>query len=273
MRTVSATVYFYVRVQEKEETENVVCCYCTYNIACSCIPGSIYSFQEKVGWQMEQYGKNKGGFNVMELVEFNLKAGNRLLLDKVNIQFDKHVINHVMGGNGVGKSTFAKACVGMHKYEGKIKGNDSAILIGSGSNVPAEFSIADIVKLLKKRFDTVRVDNLFELLKLSQVPGNLAIKKMSDGQKQKIKLLAFLSANPQVIILDEFTNALDKNSALDLYHFLSVYNKMHEVVIINITHNLSDLEYMEGKYYYIHNHKIDQIESKKEIIEMYVKGE
>ena len=59
MRTVSATVYFYVRVQEKEETENVVCCYCTYNIACSCIPGSIYSFQEKVGWQMEQYGKNK----------------------------------------------------------------------------------------------------------------------------------------------------------------------------------------------------------------------
>ena len=52
----------------------------------------------------------------MELVEFTLKAGNRLLLDKVNIQFDKHVINHVMGGNGVGKSTFAKACVGMHKY-------------------------------------------------------------------------------------------------------------------------------------------------------------
>ena len=67
-------------------------------------------------------------------------------------------------------------------------------------------------------------------------------------------------------LLDEFTNALDKNSALDLYHFLSIYNKMHEVVIINITHNLSDLEYMEGKYYYIHNHKIDQIESKKEII-------
>lgn len=42
---------------------------------------------------------------------------------------------------------------------------------------------------------------------------------------------------------------------------------------IQTTHNLSDLEYMEGKYYYIHNHKIDQIESKKEIIEMYVKGE
>lgn len=37
MRTVSATVYFYVRVQEKEEAENVVCCYCTFDIAYSCI--------------------------------------------------------------------------------------------------------------------------------------------------------------------------------------------------------------------------------------------
>ena len=31
---------------------------------------------------------------------------------------------------------------------------------------------------------------------------------MSDGQKQKIKLLAFLSANPKVIILDEFTKQI-----------------------------------------------------------------
>lgn len=44
----------------------------------------------------------------MELIEFTLKAGNRLLLDKVNIQFDKHVINHVMGGNGVGNLLLQK---------------------------------------------------------------------------------------------------------------------------------------------------------------------
>lgn len=49
-----------------------------------------------------------------------------------------------------------------------------------------------------------------------------------------------------MIILDEFTNALDKNSSIDLYEFLMEYKKTHEAVIINITHNLSDLEYMEG---------------------------
>ena len=41
------------------------------------------------------------------------------------------------------------------------------------------------------------------------------------------------------------------------------YKKTHEAVIINITHNLSDLEYMEGKYYYINNLEITEIASKE----------
>lgn len=209
----------------------------------------------------------------MKLVNYNLKVGNKTLLENINLSFKSNVINHILGSNGAGKSSFAKSCVGMLKYEGKISGNSGAILIGSGSNVPSEFTIDDLLELLKKRFEPQKVKGLYDLLKLNTVSGKLQIKKMSDGQKQKIKLLAFLSEDPKVIILDEFTNALDKNSALDLYHFFNEYNKMHDVVIINITHNLSDLEYMEGKYYYICNRSITEVETKEEIINLYVKGE
>ena len=79
---------------------------------------------------------------------------------------------------------------------------------------------AVVIKLLKKKFEAQKIMGLYDLLKLNKVSKNLQIKKMSDGQKQKIKLLAFLSADPKVIILDEFTNALDKNSSIDLYEFL-----------------------------------------------------
>lgn len=208
----------------------------------------------------------------MKLVNYNLKVGNKTLLENINLSFKSNVINHILGSNGAGKSSFAKSCVGMLKYEGKISGNSGAILIGSGSNVPSEFTIDDLLELLKKRFEPQKVKGLYDLLKLNTVSGKLQIKKMSDGQKQKIKLLAFLSEDPKVIILDEFTNALDKNSALDLYHFFNEYNKMHDVVIINITHNLSDLEYMEGKYYYICNRSITEVETKEEIINLYVRG-
>lgn len=209
----------------------------------------------------------------MKLINYSLKVGKKKLLENVNISFDKKYINHILGSNGAGKSSFAKTCVGMLEFEGKIEENQEAILIGSSSNIPAEFTLDDVIKLLKKKFEAQKIMGLYDLLKLNKVSKNLQIKKMSDGQKQKIKLLAFLSADPKVIILDEFTNALDKNSSIDLYEFLIEYKKTHEAVIINITHNLSDLEYMEGKYYYINNLEITEIASKDEIVAMYIRGE
>lgn len=209
----------------------------------------------------------------MELINYTLKIGNKRLFEDVNISFENKVINHILGSNGTGKSSLAKTCVGTLKYEGQIKNNENAILVGSGSNVPSEFTIKDIIGLLEKHFDSKKIHKLFELLKLNRVSDKLQIRKMSDGQKQKIKLLAFLSSEPGIIILDEFTNALDKNSAMDLYYFLNEYIKINDAVIINITHNLSDLEYMEGKYFYIRNLNITEMESKSEVINMYMKGE
>lgn len=209
----------------------------------------------------------------MELIDFNLKVGNKTLFEDVNLSFSNRIINHVLGSNGAGKSSLAKSCVGMLKFDGEIIGIDKAILIGSGSNVPSEFTINDVVSLLEKRFDSKKINRLYNLLKLNRVSNKLQIKKMSDGQKQKVKLLAFLSADPEVIILDEFTNALDKNSALDLYHFLIEYIKINDAVIINITHNLSDLEYMEGKYFYIRDLNILQLNTKSEVVDLYMRGE
>lgn len=38
---------------------------------------------------------------------------------------------------------------------------------------------------------------------------------------------------------------------LDTYNFLKQYVSKYKVTIINITHNLTDLENLDGKYWYI----------------------
>lgn len=209
----------------------------------------------------------------MELQNYSLKVGNRQLLCNVNIQFQKQCIHHVLGSNGVGKSCFAKSCVGILPYEGLIQQNERAVLIGSSSNVPSEFSLRDILKELHKKFEQSEVEMLYDLLNLDNVSDKLPLAKMSDGQKQKIKLLCFLASKPSIIILDEFTTALDKSSSLDLYAFLNDYVKKNEVTILNITHNLSDLEYMPGKYYYISDCEMEEVDSKENVIEKYIRGE
>lgn len=209
----------------------------------------------------------------LELQDYSLKAGKRQLLNHVNIQFRRAQIHHILGSNGVGKSCFAKSCVEILPYEGVIHKNEEAVLIGSSSNVPNEFSIRDILKEVHKKFDQSEVEMLYALLKLENVSDKLSLAKMSDGQKQKIKLLCFLASKPNIIILDEFTTALDKSSSLDLYSFFNEYVKKNGVTILNITHNLSDLEYMPGKYYYISEHSIKEVDSKEQVIEKYIRGE
>jgi len=84
--------------------------------------------------------------------------------------------------------------------------------------------------------------------------------------------LYFLSLNPKTIIFDEFTSALDKTSSFDIYNFLNEYLSNPKITSINITHNLSDLEYMPGSYYIFSDNSISKIEDKEQAIEKYIKG-
>ncbi|SFU85021.1 putative peptide transport system ATP-binding protein [Clostridium sp. DSM 8431] len=209
----------------------------------------------------------------MRLRNYSLKVGNKILLDNLSISFENKVMNHLLGSNGVGKSCFAKSMVGMIPYTGIVEDiEDSPIVISSYSNVPLDFKLPDIIKILEKKFDKKRIDYFYKLLKLDSISKEIKIKKMSDGQKQKIKLLCFLMPLPKVIILDEFTSALDKKSCLEVYSFLNDFVKDNDVTCINITHNLSDVEYMPGKYYLFNDRKIQEFDSKDNIISAYVKG-
>lgn len=208
----------------------------------------------------------------MEFKNYSLKIENKILIENLNISFNKNIISHLLGSNGVGKSSFAKSCVGIFQYRGEICMEGNATIISSYSNVPIDFRLKDILNILKKRVDGEKIEKLFNLLGLDNISQKLQIKKMSDGQRQKIKLLVFLSTDPKIIILDEFTSALDKSSTLEIYDFLNEYSSMNDIICLNITHNLSDIEYMPGEYFYLSNKTIKKVNSREELINLYMKG-
>lgn len=209
----------------------------------------------------------------MKLKNYSLIVGNKLLFECVNLSFKNGNINHILGSNGIGKSCFAKSTIGLLKYSGEIDINDDVSLIGSYSGIPQDFKLADVKGVIESRYSLEHIETLYELLNINSLPKNIFISKMSDGQKQKIKLLVFLSAKPKAIILDEFTSALDKKSSLEIYKFLNDYSKTEDIIIINITHNLSDIENMPGYYYYIKNKQILEVPDKQEVFDLYIKGE
>lgn len=200
----------------------------------------------------------------MKLSNFNLNIENKKLLTDINVEFSEGKINHILGKNGVGKSIFAKSL---------MLDNENITVIGSYSNVPEDITFSELKKVLIKKFDVDKVGRLCSILNISNIDEKIILKKLSDGQRQKIKILVFLLFDKDIIILDEVTNALDKTTSNEIYELFNDYIKKNpKKVILNITHNLSDLNNMDGEYYLFEDYDIKKYSNRKELIDLYING-
>lgn len=200
----------------------------------------------------------------MKLSNFNLNIENKKLLTDINVEFSEGKINHILGKNGVGKSIFAKSL---------MLDNENITVIGSYSNVPEDITFSELKKVLIKKFDMDKVGRLCSILNISNIDEKIILKKLSDGQRQKIKILVFLLFDKDIIILDEVTNALDKTTSNEIYELFNDYIKKNpKKVILNITHNLSDLNNMDGEYYLFEDYDIKKYSNRKELIDLYING-
>lgn len=209
----------------------------------------------------------------MELKNFSLKFKDNILFSNVNIVFKKSNIHHILGKNGSGKSTFAKSILGAVDYTGKIDlENEKTLVIGSYTNIPLEYKVKDILEILKDKYTVELFKKFKESLDIDSIPIENKLLNLSDGQKQKLKLLFFMANSPKIIILDEFTTALDKKTSIEVYKFLNAYIKEFDAAIVNITHNLSDLKYMPGMYYIVKDKKIIGDIEMEDAINYYIGG-
>lgn len=206
----------------------------------------------------------------MKFKNFSLKVGNKKLFDNVNIEFSSG-ISHLVGRNGSGKSCMVKTLEKKFDYSGEVSVNDF-VIISSYSNIPSDLKWNDLEKVLNN--DKCFIDKLKDTLNMENIDKNIQISKLSDGQKQKLKLLFYLMRKPKTIIFDEFTNGLDKQTTLELYKFIKNYiNEFKDVICLNITHNMTDLYELEGKYYLIENNNIKEYTNKEIVIGKYIKGD
>jgi zinc transport system ATP-binding protein len=190
----------------------------------------------------------------MSLIEVkDLKIGyeGHIVLDKVNFNIEDGEFVVIVGSNGAGKTTLIKALLGLVKpINGSINFNGlKQEFIGYmpqetkvDSNFPA--SVYEIVlsgTLNKTLFYTknekkLALDNL-KLLGIKDLKDK-SFQELSGGQRQKVLLARSLCSTDKLLILDEPSNNLDRESKKDLYEIIQELNKKHNITIIMITHDL-----------------------------------
>ncbi|MHB8903672.1 MAG: metal ABC transporter ATP-binding protein [Patescibacteria group bacterium] len=171
------------------------------------------------------------------------------------------------GPNGAGKTTLVKAILGLiPASSGKIElfGSEQnkfnnwgkiGYLPQKNSTINSLFpaTVLEIVMLglmsqkkSPKRItknDRIKAQEILEKLGISDLKDKL-ISKLSGGEQQKVLLARALVSNPELLIFDEPSTALDPQSRESFFELINKLNKELGIAIILITH---DTAYI-GKY-------------------------
>ena len=193
-------------------------------------------------------------------VSFSYSGGVNVL---ENLSFDiyKKDFIAIIGANGSGKSTLLKLSLKeLNPSDGEIFISSTNIknfkewdTIGyvpqiNAGNIPGfPITALEIVTLNlynKMGFFKFSRKSHIELAKraLSQVNmldfANTPMNKMSGGQQQRIMIAKSLINNPKILIFDEPTTGIDKESKDQLFKILTHLNRIHGITILLVTHEL-----------------------------------
>jgi ATP-binding cassette subfamily F protein uup len=175
---------------------------------------------------------NRIGGKVLELINISKTYDNVKIIDKFNYVFKKGERIGVIGGNGVGKSTFlniltqsesidnGKVIIGETiKYgyftQNGIKFDENIRVIECLKNIADYIVMSDSKK--------ISASQLLEHFMFNRNLQNTRVKSLSGGEKRRLYLLTILMKNPNFLILDEPTNDLDLITLSKLEDFLIDY--------------------------------------------------
>lgn len=191
----------------------------------------------------------------------------------INYEFEQGKMYAIKGKSGSVKTTLLSLITGLEKctegnvlYDGKnlkkmnldnYRNTDIGIVFQSYNLLPSLTAIENII--LSMDVSKVKVKNkkqkALELMKsvgLSEEHANRKILKLSGGEQQRIAIARSLSYDPKIIIADEPTGNLDKDTENEILKIFKHLAKDENKCIIIVTHsqnvcNKVDVVYELGK--------------------------
>lgn len=217
-------------------------------------------------------------------------------LDGVNFQVIHGEFLGIMGSSGSGKTTLLN-CIAttVRPTEGciLIKGKDIGGFKGKelagyrGNQIGYLFQNFELLDNLtgkenimlplaihgiSQREGKKRFEELAEYLDIREVLDKFP-SQMSGGQRQRVAAARALILNPQIVLADEPTGALDTKNAKILMERLHGLNEMHKTTILMVTHDSNAASYcsrilfiQDGKIFHELRRKVPE-ESRQEFYE------
>lgn len=182
---------------------------------------------------------------------------NEFVLKNINYKFELGKTYAIKGRSGSGKTTLLSIISGLEKAtEGKILYNDQelsemdldkyrsnsiGIIFQSFNLLPHLNAMENIIlsmdvsglKIENKKSEAIK---LLQSVGLTEAHANRRVLKLSGGEQQRVAIARSLSYNPNIIIADEPTGNLDKETENEIIGIFKKLAKEGKCIII-VTHS------------------------------------
>lgn len=189
---------------------------------------------------------------------YNDAEKDEYVLKNLNFEFETGKVYAIKGKSGSGKTTLLSLISGLENdYEGSITFNgnelreidldnyrskDIGIVFQSYNLLPHLTAVENIV--LSMNVSNLKVSNkeerAIELMKrvgLKESQKNRRVLKLSGGEQQRVAIARSLSYNPRMILADEPTGNLDRETENEILRILIDLSKKENKCIIIVTHS------------------------------------
>ena len=219
---------------------------------------------------------------MIKISEVTKKYGQKKALDNVSFEVGEGEIFAFIGHNGAGKTTLIKAIVGVHDFdEGEILINGKSIKkqpvackkeMAYVPDNPELYENMRAIQFINFVCDMYEVEqerrekNIKKYAKMFEISQNLddVIESFSHGMKQKVALIAALSHDPKILIMDEPFVGLDPKAVFDTKELMREMVKDGKTIFFS-THILDVAEKLCTKVAIIKKGKIMKVGSMREV--------
>ena len=191
------------------------------------------------------------------------------ILTNVNLEFEGGRTYGLVGTNGSGKTMLMRLLAGL------IKASEGEIIV-DGRKVEygrkLYFDMGVIIEKPEFFNDLTGMENLEMLSKLKgkitreemrkamervqlNPENRKKVKEYSLGMRQRLGIAQAIMEDPDVLILDEVTNALDEGGISMVYDVLKEEKEKGKIIVIS-SHNRQDIDTLCDEIYLVKNHTL-----------------
>lgn len=208
---------------------------------------------------------------ILKIKNLNLKIHEKEILKNVSLEIKEGEVIGLIGESGSGKTIFTKYILGILPLAVQYTQESFEVVPRIGAIFQNAFtSLNPTVKIGKqlqhlyishygtKKNWKEKIESLLKDVGLDK-NRNFLDKysyELSGGEQQRIVIMGALIGEPNFLIADEVTTALDVETKIEIVNFFKRLREKFKISILFITHDLSTLKNFADKIYVMYHGEI-----------------